>query len=37
MPQNQLNSANHEVSVFARSIQCKFAMVTYNEILFYTS
>ena len=37
MPQNQLNSANHVVSVFAGNIQCKFAMVAYNEILFYIS
>ena len=37
MPQNQLNSANHVVSVFAGIIQCEFAMVAYNEILFYIS
>ena len=36
-PQNQLNSANHVVSVFSGNIQCKFAMVAYNEILFYIS
>ena len=34
MPQNQLNSVNHVVSVFAGNNQCKFAMVAYNEILF---
>ena len=37
MPQNQLNSTNHVVSVFAGIIQCQFAMVAYNEILFYIS
>ena len=37
MPQNQLNSANYVVSVFAGNIQCEFAMVTYWEILFYIS
>ena len=37
MPQNQLNSANHVVSVFARNTQCEFATVAYNEILFYVS
>ena len=36
MPQNQLNSANHVVSVFAENI-CELAMVAYNEILFYIS
>ena len=36
MPQNQLNSANHVVSIFAGNI-CEFAMVAYNEILFYIS
>ena len=35
MPKNQLNSANHVVSVFAENIQCEFSMVAYNEILFY--
>ena len=34
MPQNQLNSANHVVSVFAGIIQCEFAMVAYNEFYF---
>ena len=34
MPQNQLNSVSHVVSVFAGNNQCKFAMVAYNEILF---
>ena len=34
MPQNQLNSANHVVSVFAGNIQRESAMVAYNEILF---
>ena len=37
MAQNQLDSANHVVSVFAGNIQCEFAMVSYNEILFYIS
>ena len=27
----------HMVSVFARNIQCEFAMVAYNEILIYIS
>ena len=35
MPQNQLN--NHLVSAFAGNIQCEFAVVVYNEILFYIS
>ena len=37
MPQIQLNSANHLVSVFSGNIQCEFAMTAYNEILFYIS
>ena len=37
MLQNQLNSVNYVVSVFGRNIQCKLAMVAYNEILFYIS
>ena len=37
MPQNQLNSANHVVSLLAGSIQCEFAMIAYNETLFYIS
>ena len=37
MPQNQLNSANHLVSVFAGNLQYDFAVVAYNEILFYIS
>ena len=37
MPQNQLNSAYHVVSVFGGNIQCGFPMDTYNEILFYIS
>ena len=37
MPENQLNSANHVVSVFAGNIQCEFAMVAYNDILFHIS
>ena len=37
MPQNHLNNADHVVSVFAGSIQCEFAMVADNEILFYIS
>ena len=37
MPQNQLDSANNVVSVFAGNIQFEFAMVAYNEILFYIS
>ena len=37
MPQNQRNSANHVVSVFAGNTQCEFAMVAYNEILFHIS
>ena len=36
-PKIQLNSVNHVVSVFARNIQCEFATVAYNEILFYIS
>ena len=35
--QNQLNSANHVVSVFAGNIQWEFSMVAFNEILFYIS
>ena len=35
--QNQLNCANHVVSVFAGNTQSEFAMVAYNEILFYIS
>ena len=35
MAQNQLNSANHVVPVFAGNIQCECAMVAYKEILFY--
>ena len=37
MPQNQLNSVNHAVSVFAGNIPCEFAMAAYSEILFYIS
>ena len=37
MPQNQLNSANNVVSVFAGNIQFELAVVAYNEILFYIS
>ena len=39
MLQNQLSSANHVVLVFSGNIQCEFvfAMVAYNEILFYIS
>ena len=37
VPQYQLNSANHVVSVFAGNIQCEFAMVAYNKIVFYIS
>ena len=37
MPKNHMNSANHVVSVFAGNTQCEFAMVPYNEILFYIS
>ena len=37
MSQNHLNNADHAVSVFAGNIQCEFAMVAYNEILFYIS
>ena len=37
MPKNQLNSANHVVSVSAGNTQCEFAMVVYYEMLFYIS
>ena len=37
MPPNQLNNVNHVVSVFVENIQCGFALVAYNEILFYIS
>ena len=37
MSQNQLNSSNHVVSVFAGNMQCEFAMVAQNEILLYIS
>ena len=37
MLQIQLNSVNYVVSVFGRNIQCKLAMVAYNETLFYIS
>ena len=37
MPQNQLNIANHMVSVFSGNIQCEFSMVACSEILFYIS
>ena len=37
MSQNQLNSANHVVSVFAVNLKYEFSVVAYNEILFYIS
>ena len=37
MPQNQLNSADYLVSILSGNIQCEFAMVAYDEILFHIS
>ena len=33
MPQNQLNSATHLVSVFVRNIQCVFIMLSFSFML----
>ena len=35
MSQNQLNNANHVVSVFAGNTQCEFAMVAYNAYFIF--